>query len=120
MNPSENINKQISDLTDWRGEMYSRLRKIINQSDTELKEEFKWGTAVWSKNGLVCAIGVFKNHVKINFFKGKELADPNKLFNTTTDAKAMRSIDFHENYSINEPALKELIRSAVDLNTKKL
>lgn len=116
MNGSENIDKQIKDLGDWRGEMYSRLRKLINEADPELKESFKWGTAVWDSNGLVCAVGAFKNHVKINFFKGKELSDPDKIFNTVTEAKSMRSIDFFEGDEIKEAELKKLIGSAVSLN----
>jgi hypothetical protein len=47
-----------------------RLRKVINDADPKLKEEFKWHTAVWSASGNVCALGAFKDHIKINFFKG--------------------------------------------------
>jgi uncharacterized protein YdeI (YjbR/CyaY-like superfamily) len=59
---------------------------------------------------------VFKDHVKLNFFKGALLPDPKKLFNAGLDAKATRAIDIHENDKIDETALKELVRAAVALN----
>ena len=70
MNPSELIDQQIADLPGWRGQMLARLRQLINATDPNLTEGWKWGTAVWDYNGLVCAISAFKDHVKINFFKG--------------------------------------------------
>jgi hypothetical protein len=116
MKPSELIDQQIADLPDWRGEMYARLRKLVQEADPQLTEEWKWNTAVWTANGLVCAVSAFKDHVKVNFFKGAALADPQGLFNAGLDAKAMRSIDFHEGDRIDEPALQDLIRAAVEHN----
>jgi hypothetical protein len=116
MNASERIDKQIAELTDWRGPMFIQLRNLIHEADPDLTEEWKWNTAVWSHHGLVCALGVFKKAVKMNFFHGATLEDPHKLFNAGLDAKTMRSIDFHEGATIDENALKELIRSAVSHN----
>ena len=116
MNPTERIDKLISELTDWRGPMFVNLRNLIHEADPELIEEWKWNTAVWSHQGLVCALGVFKKVVKMNFFQGAFLEDPHKLFNAGLDAKTMRSIDFHVGDTVNENALKELIRSAIAYN----
>ncbi len=119
MTPSKQIDKQIADFPDWRGKMLSDLRKLIHDADPDIKEEWKWGTAVFTHTKMVCAISAFKNHVKINFFQGAALKDPNKLFNAGLDAKAMRSIDFYEGDKIDEEELKDLIREAVALNTSK-
>ena len=116
MNASQQIDKQIADLDDWRGELLSRLRVLIGQADRELKEDWKWGTAVWTSGGNVCAAGAFQGHVKLNFFKGASLHDPHKLFNAGLDAKASRSIDFAQDDPINEAALKDLVSSAVAYN----
>ena len=116
MNASERIDKQIAELTDWRGPMFVQLRDLIHEADPDLTEEWKWNTAVWSHHGLVCALGVFKKAVKMNFFQGATLEDPHKLFNAGLDAKTMRSIDFHEGDKVDENALKELIRAAVAHN----
>ena len=116
MNPSQEIDKKIAGLADWRGEEMSRLRKLINESDQGLKEDWKWGTPVWTRNGPVVAVGAFKDHLKVNFFKGRRLKDPQGLFNAGLDAKDSRAIDIHEKDKLNEAALKVLIRQAVKLN----
>jgi len=115
-NASEQIDRQIAELGDWRGDLLARLRRIIGEADSGLKEEWKWGTAVWTSSGNVCAAGAFKDHVKLNFFKGASLADPNGLFNGGFEAKESRSIDIYEGDTLNEPAIQELIRAAVALN----
>jgi hypothetical protein len=112
--PSDEIDKQIAGLPDWRGRRMTELRKLINETDPNLKEDRKWGTAVWTSNGNVISLGAFKEHVKINFFKGASLPDPRGLFNAGLDAKATRSIDLHGNDRIDEQALKDLIRAAAN------
>jgi hypothetical protein len=113
---SQHIDNYIKELTDWRGKMLARLRKLIQDAAPDLTEEWKWDTPVWSHKGNVVAAGVFKDHVKLNFFKGASLGDPNGLFNAGLDAKTSRAIDFAEGEEINEAALKELVRTAVAYN----
>ena len=117
MTPSQLITSQIAGLGDWRGKMLARLRKLILEAAPDITEEWKWDTAVWSRNGLVCSAGVFKNHVKLNFFKGASLKDPQGLFNAGLDAKATRAIDFSEGDDMDASTLKELVRAAVAYNT---
>ena len=114
--PSQRISEQISSLTDWRGELLAGLRKLIREVDPDIVEEWKWGTAVWTDGAMICSGGVFKDHVKLNFFKGAALTDPNGLFNAGLEAKESRGIDFFEGARINEAALKELVRSAIAVN----
>jgi hypothetical protein len=116
---SQNITNQIAELADWRGTMIARLRQLILDTDPAMVEEWKWGTPVWSHQGNVVAAGAFKDHVKLNFFKGAVLQDPDRLFNAGLDAKATRAIDIHEGDTLNEPALQELIRAAVAQNAGK-
>jgi len=114
--PSQQIDNYIKGLDDWRGEMIGRLRKLILEVDPNLTEEWKWDTPVWSYKGNVVAAGVFKDHVKLNFFKGASLEDRQGLFNAGLDAKATRAIDIAEGEEIKEAALKDLVRSAVAYN----
>jgi hypothetical protein len=116
MIPSKLIDKQIAELKDWRGQMIARLRKIIHDVDPGITEEWKWNTAVFSHDGMVVAVGAFKGSVKMNFFQGASLPDPNRLFNAGLEAQKTRAIDFHEGDKINEPALKDLIRTAAAPN----
>ena len=112
----QQIDNYINGMGDWRGRMIARLRKLILDAAPDLTEEWKWDTPVWSQKGNVVAAGVFKDHVKLNFFKGASLEDPNGLFNAGLEAKATRAIDIAEGEEINETALKELVRTAVAYN----
>ncbi|HLE52598.1 MAG TPA: DUF1801 domain-containing protein, partial [Anaerolineales bacterium] len=116
LTPSQLITNQIAGLTDWRGQLMSRLRELIHEAAPGITEEWKWGTAVWSQKGNVVAAGAFKDHIKLNFFKGASLDDPKGLFNAGLDAKATRAIDFSEGDEIQEAALMDLIRTAVAHN----
>ena len=116
LDPSQLITNQIAKLGDWRGKILSRLRKVILEADPHLTEEWKWNTAVWTRNGLVCSAGAFKDRVKINFFHGASLKDPKRLFNAGLDAKKTRAIDFGEDDNIDASTLRDLIRAAVAHN----
>ncbi len=113
MSPSEHISAQIDGLTDWRGNLLARIRNLIKATAPDIKEEWKWDSAVWSQNGNVVSSAPFKDHIKLNFFKGASLEDPHRLFNAGLEAKATRAIDFFEGDNIQEAALKDLIRAAV-------
>ena len=116
LTPSQEIDKFINDLTDWRGKWIKQFRALILKTAPEVAEDWKWGVPVWTCKGNVIASGVFKDHVKLNFFKGASLPDPKKLFNAGLEAKATRAIDIAENDKVDEAALKDLIRAAVDFN----
>lgn len=116
MSPSEQITNRIASLTDWRGPLFARLRKLILAADPDLREEWKWNTAVWSHSGLVCSVGTFKDHLKVNFFQGASLKVPQGLFNAGLEAKLTRAIDFWEGDKLDESALQDLVRTAVAYN----
>jgi hypothetical protein len=121
MNPSERIDQLIAKLDDWRGKTFASLRKAILEADREIIEEWKWrGTPVWSHNGIVALANAHKEKVKVTFAHGASLRDPDKLFNAGLEGKVWRAIDFFEGDKINAPALKNLIRAAVDYNQTKL
>jgi hypothetical protein len=118
--PSQLIDARIAELADWRGEMLGRLRGLIKEADPEVVEEWKWrGVPVWSHDGLICTGETYKNVVKMSFAKGAALSDPSGLFNASLDGNTRRAIDFREGETIDEEALKGLVRAAVTLNTSK-
>ena len=118
--PSQLIDARIKELGDWRGKMLSRLRALVKQADPDVVEEWKWrGVPVWSHDGLICTGETYKNIVKMTFAKGAALKDPSRLFNSSLDGNVRRAIDFHEGETIDEEALKTLVRVAVALNTSK-
>lgn len=119
MDIDELFSDRVKTFDDWRGLAITKLRQIVNSAIPEATEVWKWDTLVWDQNGLVCAIGAFKDKVGLNFFKGASVADPHKLFNDGLEAKGSRRVSYFEGDAIDADKLKELVRSARDLNLKK-
>jgi len=123
-NPSASdlITKRIAELGDWRGETLARMRKLIQQADPKVVEEWKWvkatrpGTPVWSHDGILCTGESYKNVVKLTFAKGASLKDPARLFNSSLDGNTRRAIDIAEGEKVDATAFKALICQAVALN----
>jgi len=121
MNPSERIDQMIAKLTDWRGKTFASVRKGILAADPEIVEEWKWmGSPVWFRDGMIAVANAHKGKVKLTFAHGAELADPDKLFNAGLEGNARRAIDYLEGDKVNERALKNLVRAAIDYNQTKL
>lgn len=117
MNPSELIDKYISDLADWRGQMLVNLRKIIRDADPDMIEEWKYmGSPVWYHNGQVLLGNAYKEKVTLTFPQGASLPDPENLFNARLESDKMRAIDFHQGDEIKGRALQDIVRAAVALN----
>jgi hypothetical protein len=117
---SELIDARIKELGDWRGRMLSRLRALIKEADPDVVEEWKWrGVPVWYHDGMICTGETYKNVVKMTFAKGAALTDPSRLFNSSLEGNTRRAIDFHEGKTVDEEALKTLVRAAVSLNKSK-
>ena len=118
------IDEKIKELGDWRGKTLAKVRAIVHAADPEIVEEWKWvkatspGTPVFSHGGIVCTGETYKNVVKMTFAKGAALQDPSGLFNASLDGNVRRAIDIHEGDTVDEAALKDLIRAAVALNLK--
>jgi hypothetical protein len=119
---SVSIDAKIKELGDWRGKMLAKVRGIIREADPEIVEEWKWakqkspGTPVFSHGGIVCTGETYKSVVKLTFAKGAALLDPAGLFNSSLEGNVRRAIDIREGETLDEAALKELIRAAVALN----
>jgi hypothetical protein len=121
MNGSERIDQLIAEITDWRSETLASVRKAMLAADKEIVEEWKWmGTPTWSRDGLIAVANAHKGKVKVTFAYGAKLPDPDKLFNAGLEGNARRAIDLFEGDKVNQRALKNLVRAAIDYNLSKL
>jgi hypothetical protein len=117
MDAAQQIDARIEELGDWRGETLARIRGLVKAVDPDIVEEWKWrGVPVWSHDGMVCTGESYRSVVKVTFAKGASLEDPAGLFNSSLEGYTRRAIDFREGDEIDEPALKALIRAAVEFN----
>src|SRR4051795_11247117 len=114
---SELITQRIAELADWRGKTLARMRKLIQEADPDVVEEWKWmGTPIFSHDGIICTGESYKSVVKLTFARGASLSDPKKLFNSSLEGNVRRAIDIHEGEQIDEAAFQALIREAIALN----
>ena len=120
---ADKISNKIAELDDWRGETLARVRKLIQEADPGVVEEWKWekpkagGVPVWSHDGGICTGESYKQVVKLTFFRGASLEDPKKLFNSSLEGNTRRAIDIREGEKIDATAFKALIRAAVAANS---
>lgn len=118
--PSRLIDARIKELGDWRGKTLARVRSLIKEACLDVVEEWKWGgVPVWEHAGIICTGETYKAVVKLTFANGASLADPSGLFNSSLEGNMRRAIDIHEDDKINERALKNLVRAAVEYNQTK-
>ena len=117
---SQLIDARIEELDDWRGALLGRLRALVKEADPDVVEAWKWrGVPVWEHDGIVCTGETYQAVVKMTFAKGAALDDPSGLFNSSLEGTTRRAIDFHEGETIDEAALKALVRAAVAVNESK-
>jgi hypothetical protein len=117
---SARIDQLVAKLADWRGKKLASVRKSILAADPEIIEEWKWmGSPVWSRDGMIAVGNAHKDKVKLTFSHGASLPDPDKLFNAGLKGGMWRAIDIFEGDTINERALKNLVRDAIAYNRIK-
>ncbi len=120
MTPSEQIDKLIEGLEDWRGDMLAKVRKTILAADRGIVEEWKWmGSPVSEKNGILVVGNAHKDKVKLTFQQGAKLEDPDKLFNNGFGGGVWRAIDIRKGDKVDAAALKKLVRAAIAFNQAK-
>lgn len=118
--PKTFIDKKIAELGDWRGETLAEVRRVILAVSPGIIEEVKWRSVpVWSCDGIITTGEIYKQAVKLTFARGALLPDPAGLFNSSLEGNVRRAIDFHQGEAINEKALTELVRAAIELNRSK-
>ena len=119
----EDVDAIIAAADDWRGEMLSRVRRVVLAADPAIGEDVKWrkpsrpeGVPVWSYHGIVCIGEMLKKAVRVTFPKGARLEDPHHLFNARLTSGSVRAIDIGEADELPEDALTALVLAAMRLN----
>src|ERR1700730_13882132 len=105
---SELISERITELGGWRGDTLRRRRKLIQDADPDVVEEWKWMNPIWSHDGIICTGESYKKVVKLTFAKGASLKDPARLFNSSLDGNVRRAIDIHAGEAVDASAFKAL------------
>jgi hypothetical protein len=120
---SDEIDRKIASLGDWRGAALAAIRRLIRDADPEVVEGVKWrkpsnpaGVPVWEHAGMICTGELYRDKVKLTFARGAALEDPAGLFNSGLAGGTRRAIDIRQGEEVDAAAFKALIREAVVLN----
>jgi hypothetical protein len=120
------IDEMIQQTRDWRGAALAELRRVIHEADPDIIEEVKWkrpgnpsGVPVFEHAGIVCTANILKASVRLNFPAGFALPDPQDLLVAVSEGNKTRIIDLREGDTVDDDALKDLIRAAVERNLAK-
>jgi hypothetical protein len=120
MDATEEIDKLLAGLTDWRGATLAKIRQVIHEADPQIVEEWKWmGSPCWSHDGLIAVGNAFKTSVKLGFLYGASLPDPGAIFNDELKGNQRRAIKYLEGDSVEVEPLKALIRAGIEYNQAK-
>ncbi len=120
---SEEIDRKIAGLGDWRGAALARIRRLIREADPDVAEAVKWrkpsnpaGVPVWEHAGMICTGELYRDKVKLTFARGAALEDPLGLFNSGFGGGTRRAIDIRQGDEVDGAAFKALVGEAVALN----
>ena len=113
---SKEVDRFIANLDPSFSEITKTLRDLIFDVEPMMEEKIKWKQPVYSLNGDVCYIGVFKNHIDFGFFNGVKLNDPKGILEGA--GVCLRYVRIHDKKDIQEKQFKAFIKEAVKLNNK--
>ena len=125
--PKLNELDEMIELTpDWRGAALAEFRRMIHDADPEMIEEVKWkrpsnplGAPVFEHDGIVCTANILKERVRLSFPGGFALPDPHRVLTAVTEGNKTRIVELREGGTVDEDALKDVIRAAVERNLAK-
>ncbi len=110
----------------WQVRTLATVRRLVQEADPEAVEEPKWrkpsnpaGIPVWSHDGILLTGESYRSHVRLTFARGASLDDPDRLFNSGFEGKALRAIVLREGEELDPEAFKGLVRAAAAWNRSR-
>lgn len=93
-----------------------RLRELIIAIQPDLEEDasIRLGVIYYRHNGVVCALGLYKKHVNLHFYKGTALNDPDGLLQG--GGKELRHLRIEKFEDIRPDIIKRLVKQAYAFN----
>lgn len=107
------VRAYIEALSGWKKDIAKRFDALVEREVPNLCRAVKWSAPFYGVegNGWFAAFGAFKDHVKINFFRGTSL----KPMPPSGEAKLMRSLDIRESDGFDEKQIASWVRQAAKL-----
>ncbi len=109
-----NLDQYLSKYDKEMSSLARDLRFMILEQVPDIDEVIKWKNLFYEKNGFVFAIVIHKDHVNLQFARGTELDDPERILEGT--GKKIRHVKINNTKEINSDKLKNMVIEAVNLN----
>ncbi|PSR52884.1 hypothetical protein AHMF7605_04760 [Adhaeribacter arboris] len=119
LTPAEKIKNYMQQAPAFAQPICFKLREIILKAVPDIQESWKWSAPIYEKNGLICGIAAFKQHVNLSFFLGAYLKDSANIL-IGESSRNMRTIKFRDVSEINASIMANYIQEAAILNQSSL
>lgn len=94
----------------------TKIQKAMRKACPDVIESMKWSSPIFEHHGILGAMAAFKAHVNMSFWRGKEMSDPEDLFEPT-DNKLMVIVRFKKASDVpSQRVLVSYIEEAMKLN----
>lgn len=113
---TKEVDKLIAKLDPSFTEIVVTLRDLVFETESRIEEKIKWKQPVYSLNGDVCYIAIFKKHIDFGFFKGVKLKDPEGILEGS--GSHLRYVKIRNMKDIKKRKFKSFIKDAVKINHK--
>ncbi len=93
-----------------------KIQAVMRKACPEVEETMKWSFATFEYHGLMTAMAAFKEHIHFSFWRGKQMEDPEGLFEDTNN-KSMVVMRFEKLADVpNQHVFTRYIKEAMKLN----
>src|SRR5262245_34806430 len=99
---------------DWRAEVVTELRRVVDTAAPAATSTIKWAQPVWESNGPFAYVKAFSRSVNIGFWRGSQLDDPAGILEG--DGDRMKHISLRQGDELRSADLSSFVRQAVELN----
>jgi hypothetical protein len=111
------VDDYIARLPDWQQEICRALRDLIHAADPAIAETIKRKVRPYFVlEGNVCAMLAAKDHVNLFLYDGAIVPDPEGIITSGQTNETARTIAFRRGETVNESALKTMLRQIADNN----
>lgn len=117
----EHINLYIAEHPEWQRKVLVKIRQVVHSVDEGIEEKWRAHTPHFDCKKLpLLSLCASKTSVSVIFDKGAQITTSRKLFEPVTDDRSSRTLKFREGDPFQEAAFVDLVKKAIQLNSKLL
>ena len=111
------VDAYIDALPAWQREICSRVRDLAHAADPAVAETvMRTVQPYFVLDGNICALLAARDHVNVFLYDGGIVPDPDGIITAGHENKTARTVAFHMDQTINEPALMAMFRQIIANN----